>query len=178
MPMPKKYFTEEESVLAKRGYYKKWAQKNQEKIKERSAQYRKDNRDKINNKQKEDRKRDPEKYSKKLKEYRESNIRRFLGKKFSNTKNMCRRIKKQKREIEIDLDFLTLLYERQNGKCAISHYPMTLKFNCIYGVSIDRIDSSKGYIPGNVQLLCQVMNFAKNGFNNEDIIKFWNDRPS
>jgi hypothetical protein len=36
-------------------------------------------------------------------------------------------------------------------------------------VSVDRIDSSKGYVPGNVQLVCKWVNLAKQDYSNDDM---------
>lgn len=64
----------------------------------------------------------------------------------------------------ISLDELVLLWEQQCGRCAMSGWGMTTMLgigtvptNC----SIDRIDSSKGYEVGNVQLVCRAVNIAK-----------------
>jgi hypothetical protein len=38
--------------------------------------------------------------------------------------------------------------------------------------SIDRIDSSKGYIPDNVQICWLIENYCKNTFTNEQVIEF------
>lgn len=40
------------------------------------------------------------------------------------------------------------------------------------GASLDRIDSSKGYVKGNVQFVCLSMNYAKNGFSDQQIKDF------
>jgi hypothetical protein len=38
--------------------------------------------------------------------------------------------------------------------------------------SLDRIDSSKGYIEGNVEFVCVSINYAKNGFSKQQMIDF------
>jgi len=43
-------------------------------------------------------------------------------------------------------------------------------FNSLKTVSVDRIDSSKGYVPGNVQLVCKWVNLAKQDYSNEDML--------
>ena len=65
---------------------------------------------------------------------------------------------------DIDLIYLMNLYEKQEGKCAISGVEMT--YMAGFGrtstnISIDRIDSSKGYLRGNVQFVCDVVNRMK-----------------
>lgn len=39
------------------------------------------------------------------------------------------------------------------------------------GASLDRIDSNKGYIEGNVQFICMGLNFMKNNWPEEYFIK-------
>lgn len=64
-------------------------------------------------------------------------------------------------DVQIDFDYLLDLYNQQNGKCAVTKAVMTYKFNDLMTMSIDRIDSNQGYLPGNVQLVCQWVNTAK-----------------
>lgn len=67
-------------------------------------------------------------------------------------------------DIQIDYDFLWALWESQKGICAIMGIPMVHKLNCLDSISIDRIDSSKGYVPGNVHLVCHGINCFKKHF--------------
>ncbi len=39
-------------------------------------------------------------------------------------------------------------------------------------ISIDRIDSSKGYVRGNVQLVCWVVNQMKNDLTNDELTEW------
>lgn len=71
--------------------------------------------------------------------------------------------------VEIDYDYLLQLYRDQSGKCAILGIPMTWEFNNLKTISVDRIDSTKGYIPGNVQLVTQFINTAKRHHSNEEV---------
>jgi hypothetical protein len=41
--------------------------------------------------------------------------------------------------------------------------------------SLDRIDSTKGYIKGNVEFVCLAINYAKNKFSKEDTLTFLNE---
>lgn len=38
--------------------------------------------------------------------------------------------------------------------------------------SLDRIDSSKGYIKGNVEFVCYAINLAKNSFTRDEMKEF------
>lgn len=69
--------------------------------------------------------------------------------------------------VEIDYDFLLRLYHEQKGLCPFLKVPMKHEFNNLLTMSVDRIDSDKGYIPGNVQLVTQFIQGAKRHFSND-----------
>jgi hypothetical protein len=84
------------------------------------------------------------------------------------------RCKQKNIELSIDLDYMWKLFEQQNGKCALTG--LSLKFgsqkrNIPTTASLDRIDSNKGYIPGNVQWLHKLVNICKNHFDQDYFIK-------
>lgn len=66
--------------------------------------------------------------------------------------------------IEITIDEVWALYERQQGKCALTGWDITLSAPTISDItaSLDRIDSSLGYIVGNVQWVHKHVNLSKN----------------
>lgn len=71
-------------------------------------------------------------------------------------------------EFTIDLDYLVKLLVAQDGKCALSGWPLEFTRGGDFkggknpkGCTIDRIDNSKGYVPGNVQLACCLPNYLK-----------------
>lgn len=73
------------------------------------------------------------------------------------------------KELTIDIQYGWNLFVKQNGKCALSK--IDLSFNKKnYTASLDRIDSSKGYIEGNVQWVHKDINIMKNKFNNNYFI--------
>ena len=86
----------------------------------------------------------------------------------------------KKRNIECPLldaekenfEYLWSLYLAQNKKCALSgidlHLP--LRRGDLSTASIDRIDSSKGYVKGNVQFLHKCVNAMKWAFEQEKFI--------
>ena len=69
-------------------------------------------------------------------------------------------------ELTIDKKYIQELWLMQMGKCAISNWDMNPEFNLIPNhslqISVDRIDSSKGYVPGNCQLTLTCFNRMKN----------------
>jgi len=63
------------------------------------------------------------------------------------------------------------LYEQQSGLCALTGWPIEWsKKGLTATVSIDRIDSSEGYVKGNVQLLHKDVNMAKQQYSQEYFI--------
>lgn len=77
-------------------------------------------------------------------------------------------------DLFIDKEYAWNLFLKQNRKCALSG--IDLKFpskskDKSYTVSLDRIDSSEGYIEGNVQWVHKDVNFMKNKFNNKYFIE-------
>ena len=75
-------------------------------------------------------------------------------------------------EFEIDVEYLMGLHSDQHGLCAISGIKMTHisgKGKVATNISIDRIDSSKGYINGNIQLLCLAANMMKLNMSEEEL---------
>jgi hypothetical protein len=88
--------------------------------------------------------------------------------------------KAQARTLEhtITVDDIHNLYTSQKGCCAISGIKLIMPAkrdggaNNPWVASLDRIDSSKGYVPGNVQLLCRMANYAKKNWTDADVIAF------
>tara|TARA_S200002703_G_scaffold111773_1_gene97387 strand:- start:1099 stop:1584 length:486 start_codon:yes stop_codon:yes gene_type:complete len=69
----------------------------------------------------------------------------------------------------VSFDYLADLLIEQDFKCALSDAPldaMEVSNNC----SLDRIDSSKGYIEGNVQWVTSMINMCKQSYTQEDFI--------
>lgn len=68
--------------------------------------------------------------------------------------------------IEISIEYAWNLYLQQNKKCALSGLPISFansnKKSSETTASLDRIDSSKGYIEGNVQWVHKHVNIMKN----------------
>jgi hypothetical protein len=85
--------------------------------------------------------------------------------------------RKQDLGFNIDIGFLINLYESQEGKCAISGEEMTYLAGggrkCT-NISIDRIDSNKGYVRDNVQFVCDVVNVMKQQLTKDELILWCN----
>lgn len=73
-------------------------------------------------------------------------------------------------DFDITTDYLLELWERQNGTCFYTGVPMTIDRNDNNALSIDRIDSSKGYTRDNVVLVCSSINVMKNSHSIDEFI--------
>jgi hypothetical protein len=82
------------------------------------------------------------------------------------------RASKKKIEWNLSLEFLTQLWEKQEGKCVYSGVPLSYEDNHPHTVSLDRIDSSKGYSEDNVQFVCTIVNYVKQRFDETTFLKF------
>lgn len=102
-----------------------------------------------------------------------SSFKRFLSKGKAS-------IKKHADNIDIDLKYLKELWDIQKGICPYTGIKMILPKNTMDDLnihslkkaSLDRIDSSKGYIRGNVEFVCCGVNYAKNSFSKEEMKNF------
>lgn len=73
------------------------------------------------------------------------------------------------RNLEYSLSprYLNSLWQRTGGVCALSG----IKISINETASLDRIDSSKGYIPGNVQWIHKKVNIMKRDISQKDFIE-------
>lgn len=184
----------------RREYNRQWREANKERRKEYQKKYREANKERLAENEKAYREANSGKIKEREKKYREANKeKRSIRNKEWNKKNKEKRheynkkryhevdkikiekdykswllskIKKIKNRSELTIEHLIEIYKQQDGNCAISGLPMTTRFNDHRAISIDRIDSSKGYEVGNVQLVCTALNLAKKHHSNESIIEF------
>jgi hypothetical protein len=105
-----------------------------------------------------------------------SPFRYFIGK--------CKQKERDKNvSYDIDLDYIEQLWKEQNGVCPYTKLKMVLpstlkeykKLHCLTRASLDRINSSKGYVKGNVEFVCLGINFAKNDFEKKEMMSFVKD---
>ncbi len=72
-------------------------------------------------------------------------------------------------------EILNALWEKQNGRCAISNIELELPNKSkskLYQASLDRIDSSKPYQEDNIQFVAMPLNLAKNNFQQNEFVDF------
>lgn len=82
-----------------------------------------------------------------------------------------------KRKDSLSLDFLESLYNKQNGKCAITGELMTYlqvgdNKKVATNISLDRVDSDLDYTEDNIQLVCYRVNVMKLDGDLEEL-KLW-----
>jgi hypothetical protein len=98
-------------------------------------------------------------------------------------KSLCRKREDEKRSKLFTVDELMQVLIKQDYKCALSGTQLSCKMELNpdfvgkgkrhlwpTNVSIDRIDSTKGYTIDNVQLVCVVLNIAKSNLPQNDYI--------
>lgn len=103
---------------------------------------------------------------------------------YTGLREFLRRIKVRQKSKDLGcnltLEYLKFIWEDQNHKCAYTGIELSLpKYikgsnNIIFTASLDRIDSSKGYVEGNVQFVSMAINYMKSTMTDEqtkEIIK-------
>lgn len=85
------------------------------------------------------------------------------------------------KEFSITIEYIWELFLKQNRKCALSGIEIgfegsRLQSKCKstskFTASLDRIDSSKGYIKGNVQWVHKHVNIMKNSFDMDTFFRY------
>jgi len=93
-----------------------------------------------------------------------------------NFTRTLRQINKRQKDHEMTEEFLQSLWDKQQGKCALSGIALThFDFNTKKtpaNASLDRIDSSRGYLQDNVQFVAYSLNLGKQDFTDEDFKQF------
>lgn len=78
-------------------------------------------------------------------------------------------------ELLVTIDYLWELFQQQDGKCSLTGWPIS--FNKTYRTktsktaSLDRIDSTKGYIKGNLQWVHRDVNKLKKNLDDSKFIE-------
>lgn len=81
---------------------------------------------------------------------------------------------RRKIDFDITIEYAWGLFEQQKGKCAISGLDINLNrtFGKFTGTaSLDRVDSGKGYVVGNVQWVHKDINRMKNSYDQDYFIE-------
>ncbi|MDD3262768.1 MAG: hypothetical protein PHR61_02890 [Candidatus Absconditabacteria bacterium] len=93
--------------------------------------------------------------------------------------------KKRKISFNINGNDLLTLWNKQQGKCYYSGYPMEYEFihykpgkesdKTKRQISCDRLDNDRGYEKGNIVLCCTIINKMKNNLPQEEFFKICKD---
>lgn len=78
---------------------------------------------------------------------------------------------RKKVPVTITKEYAWELYLQQNKKCALSGVDIYISNSSNNNASIDRIDSSKGYEPGNIQWVHKHVNFMKRTYSQDYFIE-------
>ena len=94
----------------------------------------------------------------------------------SNFRPHISAIKRRSNNIDFGLNELKTLWEKQNGRCAVTgvemaHRNWTEKVKP-HTASVDRIEGNKPYTLDNIQFVCYSYNMAKNTFTDDETIKW------
>jgi len=108
------------------------------------------------------------------------NLNFYLTRLYASIKSRVKNNKSRSKNLLITKKDLFDLYEKQQGLCAISGIHMTYEVgtggpgnhNSPNNISLDRIDSSKEYEEGNVQLVCSAVNFMKSNLTTRDLVSY------
>ena len=99
---------------------------------------------------------------------------------YTKFKYHYRNIKKRNKTLDVTIEDLKEQWDKQNGICVftgvqlvLSTYTKIIK-DPIYTASLDRIDSSKGYVKGNIRWISRSMNWVKNEMNDDYVINLCN----
>jgi hypothetical protein len=146
----------------KRAYY----EANREKFLEKERKYREANREKVLLSKRTYREANREKVLEKDRTYREANREKFLLRRASE------RAKKFGREFDIELSDITI-----PNICPVLNIPLTVGTGKLHAASpaLDRIDSSKGYVKGNVRVISHRANTLKSNATLEELRRVYED---
>ena len=98
--------------------------------------------------------------------------------------NISRRSRDKGWEIEFDREYIKELYNKQNGRCFYTDEPMNLGYHRdkkdlyslnFHNISVDRIDSKKGYTKENTVLCCWGINNMKQQLPVDELI-YWAEK--
>lgn len=97
--------------------------------------------------------------------------------KYTGLREHLRKAKYRTREFNITIDDLFVQWKNQDGVCPYTGvkliHPIRIKDEgLIYMASLDRIDSSIGYMKGNIQFISAAANMAKNSMTHEQMVEF------
>jgi len=102
-------------------------------------------------------------------------VKRVLHRLFGSAKRRADKLRLKRPTLRFDLKLhhIESLWGAQHGRCAVSGLSFSMApfdFALVkrpYGPSLDRIDAQKGYVRGNVRLVCTAVNFGLGQWGDE-----------
>jgi hypothetical protein len=98
---------------------------------------------------------------------------------FSKFRRFISSAKFRTKTCDLTLEYLSDLWNSQQGICPYTKIKMSIEKSTVKSnkltlkhASLDRIDSSLGYIQGNVEFVCLFINYAKNTHSKQDVLDF------
>jgi hypothetical protein len=101
-----------------------------------------------------------------------NDLKYFSMKRLDNTKSNAI---KRNLDVKITESDIVRQFEKQKGLCALSGTKLTFNYknkNKLTYISIDRIDSKKGYTLDNIQLVCGIINKMKSDLSNDKFVSY------
>lgn len=84
-----------------------------------------------------------------------------------------KRVRRRDPSHNLTVEYLLDLWDGQHERCAISNIPIQIDaIDYVQMASLDRIDSEKGYVQGNVQYVSCSINFAKSTMSDTRVEQF------
>lgn len=83
--------------------------------------------------------------------------------------------RKEGHDHNITIEYLLKLFRDQKGLCFYTGKTLAIATNTVDTVSIDRIDSGKGYVEGNIALCRLAINLMKRAHTTDDFIQLCRD---
>lgn len=77
---------------------------------------------------------------------------------------------RKKREFDLTYEYLYSIWDQQNGLCALTSRPLLLEATHYESGSLDRIDSTIGYVEGNVRFVSSIINRMKQELSDQDFL--------
>jgi hypothetical protein len=96
----------------------------------------------------------------------------ILGSRWCNTVTLAKR---RKIELSITVQEAWELFLFQKGRCALTDIPLTFPTKSHHSVgtaSLDRIDSGRGYVTGNVRWVHKIVNVMRSTMTDRQLLKW------
>ena len=160
----------DEQKAKKYAYTKQWKEQNKDKVREQKRKYYAENREKIIQQQTDSINRNPERRKKTSEYWRQYSRDNYEARLLTSIKSRAK-----KKGIDFNLELSDLIIPEfcpKTGISLVKHRGNSTNDKFYDTPSVDRIDCSKGYIKGNIQIVCYWYNVAKLTFTDKQMLEF------